>query len=62
MKYIQRLHEDHCFTLEAFMRSRVAFVSNNIYYHQRIRSGSLTNSAKGESFFRQRYDAFICLL
>ncbi|MBN1085496.1 glycosyltransferase [Erwinia aphidicola] len=60
MKYIKRLHEDHCFTLEAFMRCRVAYVSKNLYYKQRIRSGSLTNSSKGESFFRQRYDAFIC--
>lgn len=60
LKYVKRLHEDHCFTLEVFLRSRSAFVSQNLYYKQRIRSGSLTNSVKSESFFRQRYDAFVC--
>jgi len=60
LKYVKRLHEDHCFTLEAFLRARSAFVSQNLYYKQRIRSGSLTNSVKSDSFFRQRYDAFIC--
>lgn len=60
LKYITRLHEDHSFTLEAFMRCRTAWVSQNLYYRQRIRSGSLTNSGKSDSFFRQRYDAFVC--
>lgn len=59
LKYVQRVHEDHQFSLEAFMRCRTAFVSRNVYYRQRIRSGSLTNSSKDESYFRQRYDAFI---
>jgi len=59
LKYIHRVHEDHCYTLGAFLCSRIAFVSTNIYYRQRVRQGSLTNSAKAESFFRQRYDAFI---
>ncbi|QGU87847.1 glycosyltransferase family 2 protein [Erwinia sorbitola] len=60
LKYITRLHEDHSFTVEAFMRCRIAWVSKNLYYRQRIRSGSLTNGNKSESFFRQRYDAFVC--
>lgn len=60
LKYVKRLHEDHSFTLEAFLRARNAFVSRHLYYKQRIRNGSLTNSEKSESFFRQRYDAFVC--
>lgn len=59
MKYTRRLHEDHIFTVEAFLRSGLAFVSKHVYYKQRIRSGSLTNSARDESFYRQRYDAFL---
>lgn len=59
LKYVERLHEDDCFTLNAFLRARSAFVSQNTYYKQRIRSGSLTNSVKSESFLRQRYEAFI---
>lgn len=59
LKYITRLHEDHSFTVEAFMRCRIAWVSQHLYYRQRIRSGSLTNSQKNDSFFRQRYDAFL---
>ncbi len=59
MKYINRLHEDHVFTLEAFMRARSAYVSSRLYYKQRIRNGSLTNSVKSENFFRERYNAFI---
>ncbi|WLS80759.1 glycosyltransferase [Erwinia pyri] len=60
MKYSRRLHEDHIFTVEAFLRSGQAFVSKNIYYKQRIRSGSLTNSVRDDRFYRQRYDAFLC--
>ena len=41
LKYSLRAHEDHQFSLEAFMRCRTAFVSRNIYYRQRVRSGSL---------------------
>lgn len=59
LRYITRLHEDHSFTLEAFMRCRIAWVSRHLYYRQRIRSGSLTNGNKSDSFFRQRYDAFL---
>jgi glycosyltransferase involved in cell wall biosynthesis len=59
LKYIMRVHEDHGYTLEAFLRTHTAFVSQNVYYRQRVRQGSLTNSHKDESFFRQRYEAFI---
>ncbi|OON41451.1 glycosyl transferase [Izhakiella australiensis] len=59
MKYVARLHEDHAYTLEAFLRTRHAWVSRNIYYRQRVRQGSLTNSTKGDAFFRRRYEAFI---
>ncbi|MBD8161250.1 glycosyltransferase family 2 protein [Erwinia persicina] len=59
LKYIERVHEDHCYTLDAFLRTRVAFVSENVYYRQRLRRGSLTQGVKTEGYFRQRYDAFI---
>lgn len=59
MKYSRRLHEDHIFTVEAFLRSGLAFVSKHVYYKQRIRSGSLTNSVRDDRFYRQRYDAFL---
>lgn len=59
MKYVARLHEDHSYTLEAFMRTRYAWVSQHLYYQQRVRMGSLTNSRKSEAFFRRRYDAFL---
>lgn len=59
LKYISRVHEDHCYTLDAFLRTRTAFVSKNVYYRQRLRQGSLTNGIKSDGFFRQRYDAFM---
>ncbi|ATZ11851.1 glycosyltransferase family 2 protein [Erwinia amylovora] len=59
LKYVQRVHEDHLFSLGAFMRCGTAFVSRHVYYRQRVRSGSLTNSSKDESYFFQRYQAFI---
>ncbi|WP_338564795.1 hypothetical protein [Erwinia sp. E_sp_W01_6] len=59
MKYSRRLHEDHIFTVEAYLRSGLAFVSKHVYYKQRIRSGSLTNSVRDDRFYRQRYEAFL---
>ncbi|MFU9137429.1 glycosyltransferase family 2 protein [Erwinia tasmaniensis] len=60
LQYRDRLHEDHRYTLQAFMRTGIAWVSKNLYYRQRIRQGSLTNSTKEEAYFRHRYDAFLC--
>lgn len=59
MTYRDRLHEDHRFTLEAYLRTGLAWASQNIYYLQRVREGSLTNSVKQDNYFRHRYDAFL---
>ncbi|MDH2068541.1 glycosyltransferase [Pantoea sp. GD03673] len=59
LRFVRRVHEDHNFTLSVFMKCQHAWVSRQVYYKQRIRSGSLTNSTKGNEFFYQRYDAFI---
>lgn len=59
LRFIRRVHEDHNFTLSVFMKCKQAWVSRQVYYKQRIRTGSLTNSTKGDDFFFQRYDAFI---
>ncbi|MDL4913410.1 MAG: glycosyltransferase [Enterobacterales bacterium endosymbiont of Blomia tropicalis] len=59
LRFVRRVHEDHNFTLSVFLKCKQAWVSRQVYYKQRIRSGSLTNSTKGEEFFFQRYDAFI---
>lgn len=59
LRFVKRLHEDHHFTMAAFFKCQRAWVSKTTYYKQRIRSGSLTNSQKGDDFFYQRYDAFI---
>ncbi|MEZ3498116.1 glycosyltransferase family 2 protein [Pantoea sp. KPR_PJ] len=59
LRFIDRVHEDHKFTLSVFIYARQAWVSQHSYYSQRVRSGSLTNSHKGESYFQQRYNAFM---
>jgi len=59
LRFVRRIHEDHNFTLSVFMKCQQAWVSRQVYYKQRIRSGSLTNSTKGDEFFFQRYDAFM---
>ncbi|MHA6310824.1 MULTISPECIES: glycosyltransferase family 2 protein [Pantoea] len=59
LRFVRRIHEDHNFTLAVFMKCQQAWVSRQVYYKQRIRSGSLTNSTKGDEFFFQRYDAFM---
>ena len=59
LRFVKRVHEDHNFTLSCFMKSQQAWVSHQVYYKQRIRNGSLTNSTKSNEFFYQRYDAFM---
>lgn len=59
LRFVSRVHEDHNFTLSAFVKSQHAWVSRQVYYKQRIRNGSLTNSTKNSEFFYQRYNAFI---
>ncbi|WP_130834606.1 glycosyltransferase family 2 protein [[Erwinia] mediterraneensis] len=59
LRFVKRLHEDHHFSLAAFVKCHQAWVSKQVYYKQRIRHGSLTNSQKGDDFFYQRYDAFM---
>lgn len=59
LRFVKRVHEDHNFTLSCFMKSQQAWVSHQVYYKQRIRNGSLTNSTKSNEFFHQRYDAFM---
>lgn len=59
LRFVKRVHEDHHFTLAAFVKCQQAWVSKKTYYKQRIRHGSLTNSQKGDDFFYQRYDAFM---
>ncbi|WP_017349523.1 glycosyltransferase family 2 protein [Pantoea sp. A4] len=59
LRFEKRQHEDHLFSLGVFLHSQQSWVSRQVYYHQRIRSGSLTNSHKGNDYFYQRYDAFM---
>jgi len=59
MRFRDRVHEDHQFTLAAYVCSQHAWVSKEIYYHQRVRHGSLTNSIKSDDYFLQRYNAFM---
>lgn len=59
LRFVDRVHEDHKFTLSVFMHCQQAWVTRQTYYKQRIRVGSLTNSSKSHSFFAQRYNAFI---
>lgn len=59
LRFVKRLHEDHHFSMAAFVKCQRAWVSKQTYYKQRIRNGSLTNSQKGDDFFYQRYDAFM---
>lgn len=59
LRFRERVHEDHLFTLGVFLHCRNAWVSKAVYYRQRIRHGSLTNSQKSDDYFRQRYDAFM---
>ncbi|WP_428943893.1 glycosyltransferase family 2 protein [Pantoea sp. FN060301] len=58
LSFHDRVHEDHCFTLGAFLHAGQAWVSKETYYRQRIRNGSLTNSHKPDHYFQARYDAF----
>lgn len=58
LTFHDRVHEDHCFTLGVFLHSGQSWVSKEIYYRQRVRDGSLTNSHKPEHYFQARYEAF----
>jgi glycosyltransferase involved in cell wall biosynthesis len=59
LRFEQRVHEDHCFSLGAFLKSHQAWVSEKSYYQQRVRAGSLTNGSKNSDYFLQRYHAFM---
>lgn len=59
LRFQHRIHEDHCFSLGAFLKSRHAWVSDKSYYQQRVRQGSLTNGDKSSDYFLQRYHAFM---
>lgn len=59
LRFVDRVHEDHKFTLSVFIHAQRAWVSQQVYYHQRVRSGSLTNSQKNDDYFLQRYNAFM---
>lgn len=59
LRFVDRVHEDHKFTLSVFIFARQAWVSQHVYYSQRVRSGSLTNSRKNNDYFLQRYNAFM---
>ncbi|RPD96345.1 glycosyltransferase family 2 protein [Candidatus Pantoea deserta] len=59
LRFVERVHEDHKFTLSVFIYARQAWVSQHVYYSQRVRSGSLTNSRKNDDYFMQRYNAFM---
>lgn len=59
LRFIDRVHEDHKFTLSVFIYAQQAWVSQHVYYKQRVRSGSLTNSHKSDEYFLQRYNAFM---
>lgn len=57
-----RVHEDHLYTLHGYLLSRVTFVSDNVYYLQRSRLGSLTKSKKNEHYIHGRFDALSSVL
>jgi len=59
LRFVDRVHEDHKFTLSVFVHATRAWVSQHVYYRQRVRSGSLTNSRKNDDYFLQRYNAFM---
>ncbi|MBP2197134.1 glycosyltransferase family 2 protein [Pantoea cypripedii] len=59
LRFQHRVHEDHCFSLGAFLKSHHAWVSNKSYYQQRVRQGSLTHGHKNSDYFLQRYHAFL---
>ena len=59
LRFIERVHEDHKFSLSVFVHATRAWVSRQVYYRQRVRSGSLTNSSKNDDYFLQRYNAFM---
>ena len=59
LRFVDRVHEDHKFTLSVFVHATHAWVSQHVYYRQRVRSGSLTNSRKNDDYFLQRYNAFM---
>lgn len=59
LRFQHRVHEDHCFSLGAFLKCHHAWVSEKSYYQQRVRPGSLTHGAKNSDYFLQRYQAFM---
>ncbi|MFH8134021.1 glycosyltransferase family 2 protein [Pantoea osteomyelitidis] len=59
LRFVKRLHEDHHFTLSAYLKTECAWVSDNVYYHRRVYQDSLTNSTKNNAYFISRYEIFL---
>ena len=59
LRFVKRLHEDHHFTLLAYLKTRRAWVSDKVYYCQRVYPDSASNSTKDNSCFISRYEIFL---
>lgn len=53
----RKAHEDHLFTLKIYLNAEVVLAIPQLLYTQRIRSGSLTNSAKDAAYILDRISA-----
>lgn len=58
LRFNGRVHEDHNYTLKAYLISSSAYVCNKTLYKQRVRVGSLTNIRKTDFYYESRFSAF----
>jgi glycosyltransferase involved in cell wall biosynthesis len=58
LKFIRRIHEDHNFTMNAYLTSQATYRTKNFFYSVRVRQGSLTRSKINIDFVINRINAF----
>lgn len=58
VKFEGRAHEDHWFSMNIYLHSNKSFATQANCYYQRVRKGSLTNSAKDHSYVLNGYLAY----
>ncbi|WP_020484331.1 glycosyltransferase family 2 protein [Methylomonas sp. MK1] len=58
LQFSKRIHEDHVFTMKAYLLSKVTYRTKEKFYSIRVRAGSLTRSKINIDFVANRLEAF----
>lgn len=58
VRFEGRAHEDHWFSMNIYLHSQRSFATRQDCYFQRVRAGSLTQSAKDQAYVASSYYAY----